>query len=79
MDTNLQQTLQLDEWAAFKTDFWAVYQAVSPEDFISKWSELTGKYLTTKAYLDKELYPCHSQWAWAYTSFKFTCGIRTNG
>ncbi|EDR00234.1 uncharacterized protein LACBIDRAFT_314598 [Laccaria bicolor S238N-H82] len=26
-----------------------------------------------------ELYPCRSQWAWAYTSFHFTCGVRTNG
>ncbi len=79
VDTNLRRTLPPDQWATFKTEFWAVYRAVSPEEFVSKWSELTGKYPATKSYLDKELYPCRSQWAWAYTSFKFTCGIRTNG
>ena len=30
-------------------------------------------------YLSDELYACCFKWAWAWTSFKFTCGVHTNG
>ena len=63
----------------FKNNFWAVYRAISPEDFDIKWRQLTAQYPTAQKYLDEELYPCRRQWAWVYVSHKFTCGVRTNG
>ncbi|KAF9522673.1 hypothetical protein CPB83DRAFT_776724 [Crepidotus variabilis] len=40
---------------------------------------MTRQYESAKKYLDEELFPCRAQWAWAYTAYKFTCGVRTNG
>lgn len=40
---------------------------------------MTAKFPAAKSYLDDELYSCRTQWAWAFTSFQFTCGVRTNG
>ncbi|KAF5383675.1 hypothetical protein D9615_003671 [Tricholomella constricta] len=79
VEQNLRRTLSPDSWAHFKNTFWAVYRSVSPDEFERKWQELTAQFPPVKKYLDEELYPCRSQWAWAYTSYQFTCGVRTNG
>jgi hypothetical protein len=59
--------------------FWQTYRAVSPEEFDRLWLILVTQFPSAQQYLQDELYPCRSQWAWAYTSFQFTCGVRTNG
>jgi hypothetical protein len=59
--------------------FWKTYRAVSPEEFDHLWHILVTNFPSARQYLQDELYPCRSQWAWAYTSFQFTCGIHTNG
>jgi len=59
--------------------FWQTYRAVSPEEFDRLWLILLMHFPSTQQYLQDELYPCRSQWAWAYTSFQFTCGVHTNG
>jgi len=59
--------------------FWQTYHAVSPEEFDRLWLILVTHFPSARQYLEDELYPCRSQWAWAYTSFQFTCGVRTNG
>lgn len=79
VEANIGKLLQMRDWLDFKNCFWEVYHATSPEESERKWNELTIQFPTTKAYLDRELYPCRKQWAWAYTSHKFTCGVRTNG
>ncbi|KDR79616.1 hypothetical protein GALMADRAFT_63504 [Galerina marginata CBS 339.88] len=78
VDTNLRGVLPPNQWIPFKNDFWTVYRAISPEDFDTKWQQLTGQYPAAQRYLDEELYPCRRQWAWVYVSHKFTCGVRTN-
>ena len=67
------------EWGNFQHDFWAAYRAVSPEEFERLWKHLITRYPSTQAYLNSELYPCRERWAWAWVSFKFTAGVRTNG
>ena len=67
------------EWGNFQHDFWAAYRAVSPEEFERLWKHLVTRYPSTQAYLNSELYPCRERWAWAWVSFKFTAGVRTNG
>ena len=67
------------EWGNFQHDFWAAYRAVSPEEFERLWKHLVTRYPSTQAYLDSELYLCRKRWAWAWVSFKFTAGVRTNG
>lgn len=67
------------QWADFSVDFWDAYRAVSPEEFDRLWTALVDKFPETRTYLDGELYSCHTQWAWAFISHKFTCGVRTNG
>ena len=79
VDKNLRKVISSDQWMPFKNNFWAVYRAISPEDFDIKWRQLTAQYPTAQKYLDEELYPCRRQWAWVYVSHKFTCGVRTNG
>jgi hypothetical protein len=79
VDKNLRKVIPSNQWMAFKNNFWAVYRAISPEDFDIKWRELTAQYPAAQKYLDEELYPCRRQWAWVYVSHKFTCGVRTNG
>jgi hypothetical protein len=79
VDINLRRHLATEDWQQFKNAFWAVYCAVSPEEFDKQWQALTTQFPAAKDYLDEELYPCRSQWAWAYTGYKFTCGVRTNG
>lgn len=37
------------------------------------------RFPAAKQYLEDELYSCRTQWAWAFTSFQFTCGVQTNG
>ncbi|KAJ7205782.1 hypothetical protein GGX14DRAFT_397480 [Mycena pura] len=69
IDTNLRSVLSSD-WDSFKRDFWVVYNAVSPAEFERLWAA---------KYLDEELYPCRSQWAWAWISNVFTAGVRTTG
>ncbi|KAG6912960.1 hypothetical protein DXG01_010809, partial [Tephrocybe rancida] len=78
MELHLRRSLTPDEWPKFRDQFWKVYRAVSPDDFESKWQQLTAHYPSVQQYLDDELYPCRRQWAWAYTSHQYTCGIRTN-
>jgi len=79
IDQNLARLITGENWVRFKLAFWDVYRAVSPEEFDKKWNKLTSNYPAAANYLNEELYPSRRQWAWAYTSFKFTCGIRTNG
>ncbi|KDR72296.1 hypothetical protein GALMADRAFT_126504 [Galerina marginata CBS 339.88] len=79
VDKNLGRLIPSANWAEFKSTFWDVYRAVSPEDFDLKWNEMTAKFPQAKNYLDAELYPCREKWAWVYTSYQFTCGVRTNG
>jgi hypothetical protein len=79
VDKNLRKVIPSDQWMSFKNNFWAVYRAISPEDFDIQWRQLTAQYSAAQKYLDEELYPCRRQWAWVYVSHKFTCGVRTNG
>ena len=67
------------QWSKFTQMFWQTYRAVSPEEFDRLWLILVTHFPAARQYLEDELYPCRSQWAWAYTSFQFTCGVRTNG
>ena len=67
------------QWSEFMQMFWKTYRTVSPEEFDCLWQTLITNFSSAKQYLQDEVYPCRSQWAWAYTSFQFTCGIRTNG
>ena len=76
--TNLRGSLGT-EWSNFQHDFWAAYRAVSPEEFDRLWKHLVSRYPSTQAYLDAELFPSRERWAWAWVSFKFTAGVRTNG
>ena len=52
-------------------------RTMTPEA-IRLWLILITNFPSARQYLQDELYPCWSQWAWAYTSFQFTCGVRTN-
>ena len=79
VDKNLRRVIPSDQWMSFKNTFWAVYRAISPENFDIQWQQLTAQYPAAQKYLDEELYPCRRQWAWVYISHKFTCGVRTNG
>ncbi|KAJ3516162.1 hypothetical protein NLJ89_g1290 [Agrocybe chaxingu] len=79
VDQNLRRTVPPTEWSQFKDGFWAAYRAVSPEEFDRHWRELTQRFPSAQKYLDNELYPCREQWAWAFMSHKFTCGVRTTG
>jgi hypothetical protein len=63
----------------FMQDFWAAYWGVSPEEFDCLWNHLTLMYPPMKDYLDRELYPCCKQWAWAWISTTFTAGVQTTG
>ena len=63
----------------FMQDFWAAYRGVSPEEFDRLWNHLTSTYPPMKDYLDRELYPCRKQWAWAWISTTFTAGVQTTG
>lgn len=79
VDKNLRRVIPSEQWMPFKSAFWAVYRAISPENFDIQWRQLTAQYPAAQKYLDEELYPCRRQWAWVYVSHKFTCGVRTNG
>ncbi|RXW11648.1 hypothetical protein EST38_g14207 [Candolleomyces aberdarensis] len=63
----------------FLVDFWNAFRAVSPEEFDHLWAILCGKYPRAANYLNKNLYETREHWAWAWTSHRFTAGIRTNG
>jgi hypothetical protein len=80
VETKLRPVLRSD-WDNFKRDFWVVYNAVSPDKFECLWGELivATNYPLAAKYLDTELYPCWSQWAWAWISNAFTAGVRTTG
>ena len=78
VSTNVRTSLGA-EFTNFNHDFWATYQAVSPDDFQCKYDHLVTRYPAARHYLDEELYPCWEQWAWAWISCIFTGGIRTNG
>lgn len=67
------------DWEDFLRDFWVVYHAVSPNDFDEQWRALCTRYPATAKYLDEELYPCRSHWAWAWVGSIFTAGVRTTG
>lgn len=67
------------QWDDFNRDFWATYRAPSPSEFDRLWSELTTRYPSAASYLNNELHPCREQWAWAWISYVFTAGVRTNG
>lgn len=66
-------------WQDFSRDFWTTYRSPSPREFERLWSELTERYPNAISYLNRELYPCREQWAWAWISYVFTGGVRTNG
>ncbi|KAJ7440880.1 hypothetical protein FB451DRAFT_1442806, partial [Mycena latifolia] len=53
--------------------------AVSPTEFDRLWQELCASYPSAASYLNSELYPCRSHWAWAWISNIFTAGVRTTG
>ena len=78
MEINVRRSLG-SQWSEFTQMFWKTYRAVSPEEFDRLWLILVTNFPSARQYLQDELYPCRSQWAWAYTSFQFTCGVRTNG
>jgi len=78
VETNVRRSLG-SHWSEFTQMFWQTYRAVSPEEFDRLWLILVTQFPSAQQYLQDELYPCRSQWAWAYTSFQFTCGVRTNG
>jgi MULE transposase domain len=67
------------QWIEFTKMFWRTYRAVSPEEFDHLWLQLVANFPSAAEYLQDELYPCQTQWVWAYTSFQFTCGVHTNG
>ena len=64
---------------AFMQDFWAVYRVGSPDLFDDAWKRLVGKWSVVQAYLNDNLYPKRSQWAWAWTGPIFVAGTRTTG
>ena len=37
------------------------------------------KYPAAQKYLEEELWPTHTRWAWAWVGTRFTCGVRTSG
>lgn len=78
VEINLRKVIG-GEWPLFSTQFWAAYRAVSPDEFDRLWTILTANFPAAEKYLNDELYTCRAKWAWAWTSFKFTCGVRTNG
>lgn len=78
VEVNVRRSLG-SQWSEFAKMFWQTYRAVSPEEFDRLWLLLVENFPSARQYLQNELYPCRSQWAWAYTSFQFTCGVRTNG
>lgn len=77
IDKNLRRSLGA-EWPNFLQDFWAAYRAVSPAEFERLWAALVARYANARAYL-QELYTVRDRWAWAWISYLFTAGIRTNG
>lgn len=82
MDGNIYDNLRLAlgaEWVNFTRDFWATYRAISPEEFDRLWKHLIACYPSSKNYLEAQLYPCRSQWAWAWISMCFMAGIHTSG
>jgi hypothetical protein len=78
VSTNVRNSLG-PEFANFGQDFWAAYRAVSPDEFECLYQHLISRFPAARQYLDEELYPCREKWAWAWVSFVFTAGIRTNG
>ncbi|KAJ7234079.1 hypothetical protein C8J57DRAFT_1090006 [Mycena rebaudengoi] len=76
--TNLRAALGSD-WDNFTRDFWVAYRAVSPQEFDFLWAKLCTQHPSARRYLDAELYPCRSHWAWAWVSNIFTAGVRTSG
>ena len=67
------------EFSNFNRDFWAMYREISPDEFQQMYEYLISRYPAARHYLEEELYPCREQWAWAWISFVFTGGVRTNG
>ena len=57
VSTNVRTSLGA-EFTNFNHDFWATYQAVSPDDFQCKYDHLVTRYPAARHYLDEELYPC---------------------
>ena len=78
VEINLRKVIS-GEWPLFSTQFWAAYRAVSPDEFDRLWTILRTNFPAAERYLNDELYTCRIKWAWAWTSFKFTCGVCTNG
>ncbi|KAF8805825.1 hypothetical protein BYT27DRAFT_7224672 [Phlegmacium glaucopus] len=78
VETNVHRGLG-SQWSKFTQMFWKTYHAISPEEFDHHWLILINNFPSAQQYLQDELYPCRSQWAWAYTSFQFTCRVHTNG
>jgi hypothetical protein len=76
---NLSSRLGSVGFEAFQHDFWAAYRSVSPEAFDIAWRSLFLKYPAAENYLQAELYPCRSQWAYAWVAPIFTAGTRTTG
>ena len=63
----------------FLNAFWLVYYAVSPTAFDIKWQKLLEDYPASREYLEYNLGPMKTQWAWCYVATRFTCGVRTTG
>lgn len=82
LDSNVAQNLRpvlCGDWDDFQREFWAIYRAVSPEDFDRQFQALITRFPAAAQYLQNELYPIWSRWAWAWVSTRFTAGVRTNG
>lgn len=80
--TNIDQNLRRKlggRWGEFMPAFRVVYRAVSPEIFTRLWETLVARFPEAADYLNNELWPCRERWAWTYTAYKFTVGIRTSG
>lgn len=76
--SHLRSTLRAD-WDNFLRDFWKVYRALSPEAFDTLWNDLIQTYPAAREYLNSQLYPCRSRWAYCWIMSIFTAGVRTNG
>lgn len=82
LGTNVDQQLRRilgGDWVGFLAKFYDVYRAVSPEDFDVLWNKLVDEYPQAKEYLTLELYPCRKSWAWTWTAYIFSAGVRTSG
>ncbi|KAF8876527.1 hypothetical protein CPB84DRAFT_1852938 [Gymnopilus junonius] len=56
-----------------------LHHAIPSDDWQSFKNTFWDAYHAVSPEEFDKLYPCRRQWAWAFTSHKFTCGVQTNG